>query len=99
MRGETAGAGGVDDQQDLALEPLQRNVFAGQRCRGEIMMPAIVLFQSPSRIDLADRIDRRRRRAAGLDRLAGEQAQILAVAAGNQLDADRNAPDQSRGDR
>src|ERR1700682_1593467 len=34
LRGKAAGAGGVDDQQYLALVPLQRNVLAGKRrCR------------------------------------------------------------------
>src|ERR1700737_4532110 len=47
---------------------------------------------------LSNGIDRRRRRAAGFDRLARGQTQILAVAAGDDLDADRNTPHQPRGD-
>src|ERR1700735_4864848 len=37
LRGEPASAGGVDDQQNLTLEPLQRDVLAGQRLCREIM--------------------------------------------------------------
>src|SRR5258708_15744638 len=37
LRGKAAGAGGVDDQQDLALVPLQRNVLAGKRRCHEIV--------------------------------------------------------------
>ena len=37
LRGESAGARGVDDQQHLTLEPLQRNVLAGQRLCREIV--------------------------------------------------------------
>src|SRR4051812_18750059 len=37
LRREPAGAGGVDDQEHLALEPLQRHLFAGERLRRKII--------------------------------------------------------------
>src|ERR1700753_540062 len=37
LRGESASAGGVDDQQDLTPEPLQWNRLPGKRGSGEIM--------------------------------------------------------------
>src|SRR5579863_8716117 len=37
LRGEAAGAGGIDDQQDLTPVALQWNVLAGKRCCREIV--------------------------------------------------------------
>src|ERR1700737_3139984 len=37
LRGEPASARGIDDQHNLTLEPLQRNVFAGKRLCREIV--------------------------------------------------------------
>src|SRR3954452_8047389 len=90
LRRESAGARGVDAQQYLTLEPLQRHLLAGKRGRGEIVNASHVALSTP------DGIDRRQRRSAGLDRLAGREAQILAKPPGNNLDADGYAPDQSR---
>jgi len=99
LRSKSAGARGVDDQQHLTLEPLQGNVLAGKRrCREIVNAGHRVSFQRLGS-DLADGIDRRRRRSTGFDRLAREQAEVLAVAAGDDLNADGNASHQSRGDR
>jgi hypothetical protein len=37
LRRESASACGVDDQENLTLEPLQWNVLAGQRLGREVM--------------------------------------------------------------
>src|SRR5215475_2021028 len=47
---------------------------------------------------LADRIDRRCRNAACLDRLPGQQAQVFAKPPGDHLHTDRNGPDETGGD-
>src|SRR3954452_13803201 len=94
LRCESARAGGVDDQEHLTLEPPERNLFTGERLSGEIIDTC-----HPNSFDLAHRIDRSRRRATGFDRLTRSQAKVLAVAAGNDLDADWNPPDQARRDR
>src|SRR6476660_376987 len=74
LRREPAGARGVDDQEHLPLEPLQRHLLTGERLRRKIINAwHRVLSKS------AGGIDRRRRRSAGLDRLAGSEAEILPV--------------------
>ena len=47
---------------------------------------------------LDHRINWRGRRAGGLDRLARGETEILAITRGHQLHADRNPPDEPRGD-
>src|ERR1019366_1098222 len=37
LRGKSTGARGVDDQQNLTFEPLQRNILAGERFCREIV--------------------------------------------------------------
>src|ERR1700731_4368313 len=45
LRGKPARARGVDDQQDLTLEPLQRNILAGKRrCREIVNASHLVSF-------------------------------------------------------
>src|SRR6185295_8029814 len=48
LRGEAAGARGVDDQENLTLEPLQRNVFAGKRFCREIMNACHRVLSKPN---------------------------------------------------
>src|SRR6266852_435991 len=96
LRREPASARGVDDQQNLTLEPLQRNVLAAERlCREIVNSCHRVLSRLGG--NLPDGIDRHRWRSAGFDRLAGEQAEILAVATGDDLNADGNTSHHSGG--
>ena len=96
LRRESALARGVDDQQHLTLEPLERNSSPASDFAVKSRTPVIVLFRSIENPSTGG-IDRRRWGAAGFDRLAGGEAEILAVAAGDDLDADRNPADQTGG--
>src|ERR1700738_3442440 len=50
LRREPTGARGVDDQENLALEPLQRNVLAGKRGGREIVDASHLFLLSPVRL-------------------------------------------------
>src|SRR5205823_14416909 len=72
LRREPAGARGVDDQENLALVPFERHLLAGQRVGREIVNARHSVLSGSG-------IDRRRRRAAGLDRFARGKTEIFAV--------------------
>src|SRR4051812_1522095 len=59
LRREPAGARGVDDQQNLTLEPFQRNVLAGKRLGREIVDASHGVALEPAWIYSPDRVDRR----------------------------------------
>src|SRR5215213_1017024 len=65
LRREPARARGVDDQEHLTFKPLQRNRFAGERTRREIINAWHRILSKLTR-----RVDRRRGSSTGFDRLA-----------------------------
>src|ERR1700733_1334780 len=75
LRRESAGARGIDDQENLTFISLQRNVLAHQRGGGEIVN-ACHRDSFALQIHSARGINRRRWRSPGFNGLACEQTEI-----------------------